>query len=277
MIARGEWDVAQAHVHAAVAAAQHVGYGHGSLWAIVARGRLADARGDHERVVQALSPLLGFVAADGVDHPGLHPWRELLGAALVALGRPDEALEHAAALQRQAQELSIDLALARALRLRGLVHAARGLTDQAIECFEAALCGFEGLPRPFERALIETDLGAALRRAGRRSAAAQLLERAREALRRLGAVPYLARIERERAACGLRPTCGGKETPVRLTPAERSVAYLVAQGKTNREVAAELVVSTKTIEHHLGHIFSKLGVRSRTQLALRLGAQALGQ
>lgn len=60
---------------------------------------------------------------------------------------------------------------------------------------------------------------------------------------------------------------------MRLTPAERSVAYLVAQGKTNRQVATELVVSAKTIEHHLGHIYGKLGVRSRTQLALRIGTQ----
>ncbi|MGH7744398.1 MAG: AAA family ATPase, partial [Candidatus Dormibacteria bacterium] len=179
LIARGEWDDAAAHIAAAVAAAQRIGYGHGSLWAIMARGRLADARGDHQQVVRALSPLLGFVAADGVDHPGLHPWRELLGAALVALGRPDEALDHATALEHQAQQLGINPAHARALRVGGLVHATHGRTEEAIESFQGALSGFQGVARPFERALIEADLGATLRRAGRRSAAAQQLDRAR--------------------------------------------------------------------------------------------------
>ncbi len=270
LIARGEWDTAQAHIGAAVAAARRIGYGHGSLWTIVARGRLADAQGDHDKVVRALTPLLSFVAADGVDHPGLHPWRELLGAALVGLKRHDEALEQAAALERRAGELGITLALARAQRLRGLVSAATGSTEAAVEQLEAALGGFAGLPRPFEQALIGADLGAVLRRAGERSAATRYLDHACQVLRRLGAAPYVARVERELAACGRRPVRDPTRRQVQLTPAERSVAHLVAQGKTNREVAAELVVSVKTIEHHLGRIFGKLGVRSRTELAARL-------
>jgi tetratricopeptide (TPR) repeat protein len=81
LAALGEWDAAEAHVRGAVEAARRVGCGHGTLWAIVARARLADARGDPERVVRALTPLLRFAAADGVDHPGIHSWRELLGGA----------------------------------------------------------------------------------------------------------------------------------------------------------------------------------------------------
>jgi DNA-binding CsgD family transcriptional regulator len=84
----------------------------------------------------------------------------------------------------------------------------------------------------------------------------------------LGAAPYQARAERKLDACGLWPRArtGG---PVALTPAEVAVARLVADGRTNREVARELVVSVKTVETHLGRVFAKLGVRSRTELAHR--------
>jgi hypothetical protein len=116
-----------------------VGYGHGTLWAIVARARLADARGDPERVVRALTPLLRFTAADGVDHPGIHSWRELLGVALVTLGRADDAEEHATALERQAHRLKLGSSHARSLRLRGLIETAAGRHDAAIRSFARAL------------------------------------------------------------------------------------------------------------------------------------------
>jgi DNA-binding NarL/FixJ family response regulator len=70
--------------------------------------------------------------------------------------------------------------------------------------------------------------------------------------------------------CGIHPAREGVEARERLTPAELSVARLVASGKSNRDVAAELVLSVKTIEHHLGRIYRKLGIGSRTELALRL-------
>jgi DNA-binding NarL/FixJ family response regulator len=77
-------------------------------------------------------------------------------------------------------------------------------------------------------------------------------------------------VERELAASGLRPSRGAARVGAELTPQERAVAELVARGLTNREVAAELVVSAKTVERHLSRIYSKLGVRSRTELAIAL-------
>jgi DNA-binding CsgD family transcriptional regulator len=270
LITRGDWDAAEAHVRAAVTAAKRVGYGHGTLWTIVARARLADARGDAHRVVSTLTPLLGFTAADGVDHPSIHSWRELLGVALVALGRASEAGDHAAALEQQAQRLDLRSARARALRLRGLVEAATGRYPEAIGLLSDALTEFEALAQPFDLALAEADLGACLRRAGRRRAATQRLRHAEATLARLGAAPYLARVRQELAACGLRPARDGMAAGEQLTPAEFAVARLVASGKSNREVATELVLSTKTVEHHLGRIYAKLTITSRTQLALRL-------
>lgn len=187
---RGEWEAGETQAREAVQAARRVGYGHGSLWAIIARARLADARGDPERVVGALQPLLRFTAADGVDHPGIHPWRELLGSALLALGRPQDAAEHAAALERQAKRLGLRSASARALRLRGLLEAASGRQQAAATLLERALAEVETLHLPFDRALMEADLGACLRRAGRRRPAAERLRSAHQALAHLGAASY---------------------------------------------------------------------------------------
>jgi DNA-binding CsgD family transcriptional regulator len=270
LAARGEWEAAEAHARGAVEAARRVGHGHGTLWAIIARARLADARGDRERVVRALTPLLRFIAADGVDHPGIHSWRELLGAALVAVGRVEEAAEHADALERQAQRLGVDSARAGSLRLRGLIATAAGRQDAAIRSFERALAEYQSLTQPFGRALLEADLGACLRRAGDRRLGADRLRRAEATLAGLGAAPYLTQVEQELAACGNHPARDGAGARQRLTPAELSVARLVANGRSNREAAAELVLSVKTIEHHLGRIYRKLGISSRTQLAVHL-------
>jgi DNA-binding NarL/FixJ family response regulator len=103
-----------------------------------------------------------------------------------------------------------------------------------------------------------------LRRARRRRAAREALEQACEELERLGATRWLDRARAELARLGGRPPSDGE-----LTASESRVAALVAQGRTNREVAAELVVSEKTVESHLSHVYRKLGLRSRAELAHR--------
>ncbi len=120
---------------------------------------------------------------------------------------------------------------------------------------------------PYERALIEFAHGQFLRRNGRRRAASEQLTRARETFAALEARPALERCERELVACGLKPTRRGSDEQPDLTPQEQAVARLVATGRTNREVAAELLLSVKTVEVHLTRIYAKLGVSSRSQLA----------
>jgi len=113
--------------------------------------------------------------------------------------------------------------------------------------------------------------GMFLRRARRRAAAAERLGAARERFERLGAQPWLERCDAELAACGVRTAVAADATSG-LTAREQAVAALVVAGRSNREVGAELYLSTKAIEYHLGNIFTKLGVRSRHQLAARLRA-----
>jgi DNA-binding NarL/FixJ family response regulator len=84
----------------------------------------------------------------------------------------------------------------------------------------------------------------------------------------------VARVNQELAACGLTPRARNDAGPPELTPTEEVVAGLVAEGLTNREVAATLSVSVKTVESHLSRVFNKLGVRSRTELAARWDASS---
>src|SRR5581483_959185 len=87
---------------------------------------------------------------------------------------------------------------------------------------------------------------------------------------RLGAEPFVERCGAEIASCGLHGSRPGSVDPSELSLAEWGVAELVAAGKSNREVAGELVISVRTVESHLRSIYAKVGVSSRTQLAVRL-------
>lgn len=128
-------------------------------------------------------------------------------------------------------------------------------------------------PRAIRSALAQASFGAFLRREGKLSAAVEQLEAARESFVRLGARPFLESCDRELASC--RPLPRGRRPvhPSGLTPKEVSVATLVTQGKTNREVAAELAISVHTVEYHLKHIYAKLGITSRSQLIVKLGVR----
>ena len=93
------------------------------------------------------------------------------------------------------------------------------------------------------------------------------LRSARQRLITLGAQPYLQACDRELAAAAAPPSARNRTRLRRsLTPAEQAVARLVATGHSNRQTAAELYISVKTVKSHLGHIFAKLGIRSRTDL-----------
>ncbi len=149
--------------------------------------------------------------------------------------------------------------------------AARRDDADATAAFAAGLALDPVRSRPYERARLEMAAGAHLRRTGQRRAAADLLAVAAERLRALGATPWVERCQREIDGCGLRPRRRHGQDD-ELTAREELVAGVVARGLSNREVAAELGISVKTVEHHLGRIYTKLGVRSRTQLAVHLVA-----
>jgi DNA-binding CsgD family transcriptional regulator len=126
------------------------------------------------------------------------------------------------------------------------------------------------LPLPFPAARLEHAYGSLLRRTGARRGAVEHLRRAHDGLSSLGATPFVADCEAELAACGLQAPAADTSGVLQLTPAEQAVARLVSQGLTNREAAAQLYVSPKTVDYHLGHIYAKLGITSRRELLDRI-------
>ena len=144
-------------------------------------------------------------------------------------------------------------------------RARPALLEEGIEHAEAA-CG------AFDLALLHDALGRLLRRDGERRQAACHLQIAHDQYQQLQAAPFLDRCGDEHTACGLHPA---RRIPgaTPLSPREQSVVRLAARGLTNRQIAAELVISVKTVEVHLGHIFAKLEVSTRTQLAAKLTEQ----
>lgn len=275
--ARGDWAAAAAQVKAAQAVASQLGDPSSITCTAMAGVHLAFTRADHAALLQAVQPLLHFDERTPLCEPSVHPWRELYAEALVSLGRLGEAEEVVAKLDTVARALQRRSSLARAARVRGAFEAARQDPDAARESFEAALAHCDGLPAPFDRALVELAYGRFLRRAGERRAAGGHLGEAHSTFCRLGAEPFAQRCGDELAACGLAPRrWSSNAARFKLSPQELAVAKLVMSGATNREVATQLVVSVKTVEYHLGNLFAKLGIRSRRQLGARLAEVDIG-
>lgn len=270
----GELDDARTHADAASAVADVTGQTPARLWAEHARLQIADAEEDAAAIVAVGD---GMVTRGWEALPeGVHHWRATYAAALAVVGRLDDADRAITGLRRDAAGGDASLATD-AARAGAALSAARGDLADVEKCFAAGLEIDEVQARPFERARLELAAGRHRRRNRRRSAAVESLEQAVQRFASMGARVWTERCERELEASGLRPRRRSVTTPHEaLTSRERSVAQLVVAGRTNREAATALIVSVKTIEHHLARIYSKLGVRSRTELAGRLLAQAGG-
>jgi DNA-binding CsgD family transcriptional regulator len=221
---------------------------------------LGDARAALDRVL----PLVDRLAKQGYRHPSFPSvLRDAIEAA-IAVGELETADTLVDRLNGQARTLAEPWPLAVAARSRGLLAAARGDFETSFEAFACALAEYERVPMPFERARTLLALGVAQRRARHRAEARASLQQALGIFQELG-TPVWA--ETARTELG---RIGGRRRAEGLTPAERGVADLVAEGRTNREVAAALFLSERTVATHLTHVYAKLGVRSRTELAHRL-------
>src|SRR5690606_32552227 len=163
------------------------------------------------------------------------------------------------------------LALAQAARCRSLIAAAQGDLDGALAALDEALAHHARAPVPFEHARTLLVLGSTLRRRRKQAKARDALSRGHAEFERLGARLWADRARAEMARIGGRRAGGAV-----LTASERELAALVAQGRSNREAAAALFVTPKTVETKLSRIYTKLGIRSRTQLARWVAEQAEG-
>lgn len=272
---RGDWDEAERQARAAAAAAEALGDALSAVCAAAAGAHVAFFRGDYEHAARLLHPLSGHAVENVPAQAGVHPWRPLHAESLLRLGRVAEAQEAVAVFRRLAVSWQRPSGLAYVDRLEAQIAAARGDDKVAGQHFGSARGRFADLSMPFEAAMTDEAYGRYLRRNGERRAAASYLQAALEVYGRLGARALIGGCETELAGCGLTPRRRDGDQSPELTPQELAVARLVATGRSNREAAADLVVSVKTIEHHLSSIYAKVGVRSRTQLAARM-ATTLG-
>ncbi len=269
LAARGDREAAAAHAAEAAARLHPAGTDNSTIWVATARALLALAEGDDQHTAAVLKPLSRPASAH-VHEPGWQPWQALYAEALVVLGRRGQAEAVLTPFEALAAARGRPSVMASAARARGTLEAAHGHADRADAAFRDGLKHASDLPLPFERALLETAYGRYLRCAGRRGESAAHLQAARTRFAQLDARPFLERCDRELTACDLTLPKRTADPRTSLTPQELAVARLVATGRTNRQTAAALVVSVKTIEYHLGNAYAKLGVSSRTQLALAL-------
>ena len=207
---------------------------------------------------------VAYIDRSGAAEPGVIPCVPDDIEALIALGRTDEARDVLEPFEAKARTKDRPWARAAALRCTGALAAADGEWDTARGALDAAAEQHARTSQPFETARTATVRGIVERRAKQKRAARTSLEKAVRIFDELDAPLWS-----KRARAELVRVVGEHDTATELTPTEVRVAHLVAEGKTNREVADALFVSVKTVEANLTRIFHKLGMRSRADLIRR--------
>jgi DNA-binding CsgD family transcriptional regulator len=206
----------------------------------------------------------------GSRNPAFIAWRSPAALALHQLGEQGEARRLAGEELELARAWGAPRALGAALRAAGLIEGG----ERGLELLEEAVQVLSKSPAKLEHAKARTELGAALRRANRRSRAREQLRQAVELATICGAASLAARAERELLATGARPRRVALSGVDSLTPSERRVAEMAAAGPTNREIAQALFITQRTVEVHLTSIYRKLAISSRSQLAAALAGPA---
>jgi DNA-binding CsgD family transcriptional regulator len=243
-----------------------------SAWGSPALGLLDLGRGRPDEATPHFQVVATTFARGGVREPSVVLTGGDLVECLVRTGRRAEAEDALSSFEDLARRADRIGARAIAARCRGLLA-----DDHAFEgSFEEALRRHRGVDAPFEEARTLLCLGERLRRARRRADARVHLRAALDAFEGLGAVDWAATARGELGVTGetAAPRSGPRSDA--LTPQELQVALMVASGATNREAGARLFLSAKTIEAHLGRIYRKVGVRSRTELAALVAHEGLG-
>ena len=229
-----------------------------------ARGALRVAAQRHEEgLADLLSAAEGWRAL-GVTCPAAATWRIPAVTAYTALGGRDEAARLAA------EQLELALATGTPATLGVSLRIAAPFAPDPERALAQAISLLEAVDGRYEQGLALADLGAHRRRAGRRGDAREPLRRALDYAERTGAERLRRYARAELLAVGARPRRSALTGPDALTTAERQVAMLAADGRSNRQIAEQLFITQATVETHLRHAFHKLGISSRADLPARL-------
>jgi DNA-binding CsgD family transcriptional regulator len=260
----GLLDEARASVEHGLECATRIGDEINVVGCLAALGCVELARGNVHEAAGYLRELPARILATGHRMPGpLDFWSDAI-EALIGVGELDTARVYVLQYEELA-ELASRRAVACAARCRGLLAAAEGDLPAACDALERALAVLETAAYPLERARTLLGLGSARRQARQKRPAREALEQALAIFDELGA-PLWA----DKARLELGRISGRRPASDELSETEWRVAALAAEGRANKEIAAELYVSVRTVEAHLSRIYAKLGVRSRAALARRL-------
>jgi DNA-binding CsgD family transcriptional regulator len=265
---RGLADDAEGHARQAEEVAASVDYVQERVYAAVARAMLCQAAGDYLGMSDALSPWQEESALDARARIWAVFWRPLLVEGLIGSGQSSRA---AAALDRLASDGAGVAYFQPGLAwLQGWLADQQGSPEEALHLYqlgeEAA-----GAGSPVFRGRLLLAHGRLLRRLGQRRPALERLRRASELFVKLRAEPFVARTEAELLACGLRQQPVKQQSVLEMTARESEVAHLVGRGMTNAEIGAELFITAKAVEYHLGNLYAKLGLRGRQELRRFVG------
>lgn len=242
----------------------------GTDWLVWVRALWAEASGDTDAALQVLRAVWNGHAAYGIRSE-----RRLLGPDYVRLclraGEHEEARAVAAAVEEAAADNGSASAYGSALRCRGLADGDPDVLLQAVEVCRAA-------PRRLEHAAACEEAAGLLAAAGRTDDARALLGEARAIVETRGATRAAARLDAALRDLGVhRGTRGPRNRPATgweaLTDTERRVTDLVAEGLTNPQIGTRMFISRRTVETHLSHVFAKLGVSSRVELAAQVATR----
>jgi ATP/maltotriose-dependent transcriptional regulator MalT len=225
--------------------------------------RLAQGRVD-EAVRDALEVLRRRALSGGVLPP--LGWRSAAALALRAAGDDERARQLADEEVAVAERWDVPGALGSALRVQGVIAGDAALLERAVAILDRC-------ERQLELARALVDYGAALRRNRQATAAREPLRRGLDLATRCGATPLAERAHEELLASGARPRRTAIEGRDALTPSERRVATLAAEGLGNPQIAQTLFVTRKTVETHLHAVYRKLDISSRHELAAALAAE----
>jgi DNA-binding NarL/FixJ family response regulator len=232
-----------------------------ALLALGVLGRLELELGDLEAAGEYLREPPGRLLSGGVHDPTLPIWADAI-ETLVGLGELGRARGYLEPYEQHAERVGSRPARAGAARCRALLLAAEGELSAALDALERS--GADAAPFPLEHGRTLLCLGTVRRQAQQRRGAREALERALTIFEELG-----ARLWADKARAELRRVSGRRPPSEELTETEERVSGLAAQGRTNKEIAAELYMGVSTVEAHLSHVYRKLGVR-RAGLAARL-------
>jgi DNA-binding CsgD family transcriptional regulator len=258
----GDAEAARMRAGRALAGAEHTSGRPAEHFALTALGELELSLGRAAEASQALGPLVAFLRRERIREPGTARVVPSQVEALIALGEFEPASELLDWYSENAEQLGRPSPLAAAARCRGVLRAEQGDLENALELLDSAVELSATAPVPLEQGRALLARGAVHRRARHKRAARESLEAAEALFDGMGARAWVERTRGELARVGGRPPSSGA-----LTPTERRVADLVAEGLQTKQVAAALFVSAKTVEGHLTNIYAKLGINSRAELA----------